>query len=104
MQLMRERDPRVREKAFDFLREHADGYVDELIAEFAAEREDQDLGCWLLELIAEARAAQALAVFRDQLESREEPLRFWAVRGLEMLESREADQLLEQARANDWIF
>jgi hypothetical protein len=30
-------------------------------------------------------------------------LRFWAVRGLEMLDSREAEQVLEQARADGWI-
>ncbi|MEW2353129.1 HEAT repeat domain-containing protein [Spirillospora sp. NPDC029432] len=100
MQRMRDRDPRVRERAFDFLREHADAYVDELIAEFAAERDDQDLRCRLLELIAEARSERALEVFRGQLESPDEPLRFWAVRGLEMLDSRAALRLLEQADAD----
>ena len=103
MELMRTRDPQVREDAFDFLREHADAYVDELMAEFAAERDDHGLRCWLLELIAEARSAKALEVFRDQLESMDEPLRFWAVRGLEMLDSREAGHVLYQARANGWI-
>ena len=102
MQSMRDADPRVREKAFDFLREHADAYVDELIGEFAAER-DPALRCWLLELVAEARSAQALEVFRGQLESPDESLQFWAVRGLEMLDTREAEQALEQARADGWI-
>lgn len=100
---MRTRDPKVQEDAFDFLREHADAYVDELIEEFAAERDDPGLRCWLLELIAEARSPQALDVFRDQLESLDESLRFWAVRGLEMLDDREAAQALDQARANGWI-
>jgi hypothetical protein len=103
MQLMREKDVRVRANAFDFLREHADAYVDELIAEFTAERDDPDLRCRLLELIAEARAEKALGVFGDQLESRDDDLRFWAVRGLEMLDGREAERLLEQARVNGWI-
>ncbi|MER7542652.1 HEAT repeat domain-containing protein [Spirillospora sp. NPDC127506] len=102
MQGMRGADPRGREGAFDFLREHADAYVDELIAEFEAER-DRELRCWLLELLAEARSAKALDVFRGQLESPDESLRFWAVRGLEMLDSREADQALDQARADGWI-
>jgi hypothetical protein len=102
MQGLRERDARGRERAFDFLREHADAYVDELVAEFAGE-EDQGLRCWLLELLAEARSAEALDVFRGQLESPDESLRFWAVRGLEMLDSREAEQVLEQARADGWI-
>ncbi|CNG21211.1 Uncharacterised protein [Mycobacterium tuberculosis] len=102
MQGLRERDARGREHAFDFLREHADAYVDELAAEFAGE-EDQGLRCWLLELLAEARSAAALDVFRGQLESPDESLQFWAVRGLEMLDSREAEQVLEQARADGWI-
>jgi hypothetical protein len=37
------------------------------------------------------------------LESPDESLQFWAVRGLEMLDSRDADQALEQARADGWI-
>ncbi|NYE10624.1 HEAT repeat domain-containing protein [Actinomadura citrea] len=103
MQFMRTREPRVREDAFDFLREHADAYVGELIAEFAAERDDPGLRCWLLELIAEARSPEALEVFRGQLESPDASLRFWAVRGLEMLDTREADEALDRAQANGWI-
>ncbi|TDB97635.1 HEAT repeat domain-containing protein [Actinomadura sp. 7K534] len=84
------------------MREHADAYAGELIGEFAAEADD-GLRCLLLELIAEARAPEALGVFRDQLESPDESLRFWAVRGLEMLDSREAEQVLERAREDGWI-
>ncbi|TYK49792.1 HEAT repeat domain-containing protein [Actinomadura decatromicini] len=100
---MREKDPGTREDAFDFLREHADAYVDELIAEFAAETDDPGLRCWLLELIAEARSEKALDLFRDHLEDMDESLQFWAVRGLEMLDTREAEQALDQARANGFI-
>jgi hypothetical protein len=103
MHLMRKTDPQVREDAFDFLREHADAYVEELIAAFAAEPDDQDLRCRLLELIAEARSPKALGVFGDQLRSLDDSVRLWAVRGLEMLDSREADQALQQAEANGWI-
>lgn len=107
MELMRKTDPQVREDAFDFLREHADAYAAELIEEFAAEaaeaEPDADLRCRLLELIAEARSPQALGVFREQLESPEETLQFWAVRGLEMLDTREAEQAIEEARADGWI-
>ncbi|MFB4308501.1 hypothetical protein [Actinomadura sp. GTD37] len=102
MEAMRGTEPRGREDAFDFLREHADAYVDELIEEFTAER-DQGLRCWLLELLAEARSAKALEVFRGQLESLDESSQFWAVRGLEMLDTREAEQALHQARAGGWI-
>ena len=65
MENMRRQDVQVREDAFDFLREHADAYADELIAEFAAEQDDVDLRCRLLELIAEARSAKALEVLLD---------------------------------------
>jgi hypothetical protein len=102
IQGLRAGDAQGRERAFDFLREHADAYVDDLVAEFATE-EDQRLRCWLLELLAEARSAQALEVFRGELESPDESLQFWAVRGLEMLDSREAEQVLDQARADGWI-
>jgi hypothetical protein len=103
MRRMRADDPHEREHGFDFLREHADAYVDDLIAEFAAEHDDHDLRCRLLELVAEARSATALDVFRDQLAGTDESLRFWAVRGLEMLDSREAEQALDEARAGGWI-
>ena len=103
MHRMREIDPGERADAFDFLREHADGYVDDLIAEFTAERDDHDLRCRLLELIAEARSDRALALFRDQLASMDETLRLWAERGLEMLDTREAEQALDEARLNGLI-
>ncbi|MBE1534585.1 HEAT repeat domain-containing protein [Actinomadura algeriensis] len=99
---MRGNDARVRADAFDFLREHADAYVGELIAEFAAE-DDDGLRCLLLELVAEARSVRALELFRDQLESMDESLRFWAVRGLEMLDTREAWQALDRAQADGLI-
>ncbi|MEV5827919.1 hypothetical protein AB0L25_20345 [Spirillospora sp. NPDC052242] len=102
IQQMREGGAGVRADAFDFLREHADAYVDELIAEFAAE-DDDALRCLLLELVAEARAVQALDLFRDQLESMDESLRFWAVRGLEMLDTREAWRALEHAQSEGLI-
>jgi hypothetical protein len=101
---MRSGDPQRKEDGFDFLREHADSYVDQLIAEFEAERDDHGLRCWLLELVAEARSSRALPVFAGQLQADDESLRFWAVRGLEMLDTREAREELYRARANGWIF
>lgn len=103
MHSMRTPDPKTREDGFDFLREHADAYVEELIAEFEKEHEDHGLRCWLLELIAEARSPLALPLLAGQLESEDESLQFWAVRGLEMLDSREANQELHRARGNGWI-
>ena len=103
MSLMRKHDPQLQEDGFDFLREHADAYVDELVAEFAKEHEDHGLRCWLLELIAEARSPEAMPVLVGQLEGTDEYLQTWAIRGLEMLDTHEARQALHRARANGWI-
>lgn len=103
LQLMRSRGPRYMTLGFDFLREHADAYVDGLVAAFTDEREDDELRCWLLELIAEARSPAALPVLAGELDAQDEPLRFWAVRGLEMLDTAEARQELVRARANGWF-
>jgi hypothetical protein len=103
LQSMRSRDPQLREDGFDFLREHADAFVDDLLTEFEKEQEDHGLRCWLLELVAEARSPRALPVLAGQLESQDESLQFWAIRGLEMLDTREAHQELYRARSNGWI-
>jgi hypothetical protein len=102
LESMRSQDARLSTRGFDFLREHADAYVDELIAEFAREQNDE-LRCWLLELISEARSPAALRVLAGELESDDESLQFWAVRGLEMLDTREAWHELDVARSNGWI-
>jgi hypothetical protein len=103
MREMRSRDPQRREDGFDFLREHADSFVDELIAEFAAERDDHGLRCLLLELVAEARSPRALPLLASRLQDEDESLRFWAGRGLEMLDTREAREELHRAKANGWL-
>ncbi|MCW2937495.1 MAG: hypothetical protein JWN00_480, partial [Actinomycetia bacterium] len=72
LESMRSGDPQSRENGFDFLREHADTYVDELIAEFQKEQEDHGLRCWLLELVAEARSSAALPLLASQLEGDDE--------------------------------
>ncbi|MFL6051836.1 MAG: HEAT repeat domain-containing protein [Actinoallomurus sp.] len=102
LQSMRSPDPALRAQGFDFLREHADAYVDEIADAFGEERDDE-LRCLLLELLAEARSPRALAVLADQLDSDDESLRFWATRGLEMLDSADARQALHRARVNGWI-
>jgi hypothetical protein len=103
LEAMRSRDAQLREDGFDFLREHADTYVDELLAEFEKEQDDYGLRCWLLELVAEARSPRALPVLAGQLESGDESLQLWAIRGLEMLDTREARHELYRARSNGWI-
>jgi hypothetical protein len=103
LQSMRSRDARLRADGFDFLREHADAYVDDLIAEFGQEEDDHGLRCLLLELISEARSPRALYVLAGQVETTDDSLRFWAIRGLEMLDTREANQELDRARSHGWI-
>jgi hypothetical protein len=103
LQSMRSRDSQLRAHGFDFLREHADAYVDELVVEFEKEQEDPELRCRLLELICEARSPSALPLLAGQLESDDESLQFWAIRGLEMLDTREARHELYRARSNGWI-
>lgn len=97
LEMMRSTDPQTSEDGFDFLREHADAYADDLIGAFEAE-EDLRLRCWLLELVAEARSVTAIPVFAAQLESPDDEVRLWAVRGLEMLDTREAQRVLRDAR------
>lgn len=116
---LRSPDPLRRETGFDFLREHADAYIDDLVAEFEAvsgaaapaastsasepDGRDAALRALLLELICEARSPRSLPVLVGQLAGEDDDLRFWAARGLEMLDSREARQALEQAEAEGLI-
>lgn len=102
MAMMRAREAQSRQDGFDFLREHADAYVTELIAEFEREQ-DPRLRCWLLELVAEARSEQALPVLESQLAADDESLRLWAIRGLEMLDTRQSRAALQQADTDSWF-
>lgn len=101
MAMMRAADPQRREDGFDFLREHADAYVALLIAEFER-ADDRGLRCQLLELLAESRSVAALPILTAQLTGDDESLRFWAARGLEMLDTRESRTILYRARADGW--
>ncbi|QWF79084.1 HEAT repeat domain-containing protein [Amycolatopsis sp. CA-230715] len=103
MRLMRKRDPQTAEDGFHLLRPHAAEHVDELLHEFEQERADQGLRCWLLELIGEARSPAALPTLAAQSHSEDESLRFWAIHGLELLDTREARTALYRARANGTI-
>lgn len=103
MGLMRRRDPQGREDGFRLLLPHASDHVDELMVAFVEEGEDHGLRCWLLELIGEARSPSALSLLVEQLHGDDESLRDWAVRGLEMLDSKPAREELWRARANGLI-
>ena len=102
MRLMRRHDPQAREDGFAMLHPHAREHLPELIAEFEHEQE-HGLRCWLLELIGSARDERALPLLAEQLNSPDESLRSWAFTGLRELGTRQARQLLYQARANRTI-
>ncbi|MEU4555393.1 HEAT repeat protein [Micromonospora violae] len=98
MRLMRSRDPQKQEDGFHLLRPHAAQHLEELITEFNREP-NHGLRCWMLELIGEARSEDALPVLVAQLHGADEPLRFWAVKGLEQLDTKPARHQLYQARS-----
>jgi hypothetical protein len=103
MRLMRRHDPQAREDGFQLLLPHAADHVEELVTEFAQERDDHGLRCWLLELLGEARSPRALPLFVQQLHGDDEAFRDRAVRGLEQLDTKPAREELWKARANGLI-
>lgn len=103
MRLMRRRDPQAQEDGFQLLLPLAAEHVDELVAAFGQVDVDHGLRCWLLELIGEARSPDALPLLVEQLHSDDESLRDWAVRGLQMLDTKPAREQLWRARANGLI-
>jgi hypothetical protein len=96
MRMMRKHDPHTRESGFRTLLPHAAEHVEELMQQFASER-DHGLRCWLLELIGEARSPVALSLLVEQLQSPEEAISDWAARGLRALDTPEARQALFDA-------
>ncbi len=103
MRLMRRRDPQAQESGFQLLLPVAAEHLDELMAAFGQEHADHGLRCWLLELIGEARSPDALPLLVDQLQNDDESLRDWAVRGLQMLDTKPAREQLWRARTNGLI-
>ena len=99
LSMMRKHNPQTQEDGFDFLSQHAAEYVDELMAEIESEQE-HGLRCWLLELLGEARSPKVLPLFVKYLKSEDESLRTWAAAGLHKLNTKEARQLLWDARSH----
>lgn len=86
------------EDGFFALQPQAARYIDELLAEFQAER-DPGIRFWLLELIAEARSPKALPTLVECLRGEEADLWVWAIEGLQKLNTREARKALWEARS-----
>ena len=94
--MMRKHSPQTSEDGFHFLLPHAAEHIDELLADFQAEKE-HGLRCWLLELIGAARSARAFDLLCEQVRSADEGLRHWAIHGLQELNTPEARQVLFDA-------
>jgi hypothetical protein len=95
--MMRSRNPQVQEDGFHHLLPHAAEFVDQLTAEFHAERKDQGLRAWLLELIAAARDERALPLLAELLNSPDDRLRPHAEQGLRLLNTPESRRILFEA-------
>jgi hypothetical protein len=100
MRLMRRHDPQTQEDGFHTLLPLASEHVADLLTEFDNEHNDHGLRCWLLELIGHARSERALPVLAEQLRSPDEALSQRAVRGLQLLDTKEARRLLWQRNQN----
>jgi hypothetical protein len=96
LEMMRQRDPQTQEDGFSMLLRHSAEYVPELIRAFGTET-DHGLRCWILELIGSAKSSVAFRFLAEQLRSDDERFRFWAIRGLERLNTKEARTLLYHA-------
>jgi len=101
---MHRRNPETKEGGFGGIerllntdRDHADDYVSALIAAFHAEQR-QGLRAWLLELIGSARAASAVPFLREHLYSEDESVRFWALHGLQQLDTKDVRTILWEER------
>ncbi|MBX3466149.1 MAG: HEAT repeat domain-containing protein [Planctomycetes bacterium] len=99
MSVMRSKnDPQAAEDGFHALLSRAAEHCVELVAEFRRER-NEGTRRWLLELIAAARSADAMPVLAENLRVADESLRFFAIRGLRDLGTKEARRLLWEARS-----
>lgn len=97
MEMMRSRDPQMQEEGFHWMSPHAAEHLSELIQEFEQE-ESHGLRCWLLELIGASMSPEAVEFLATQLRSTDPRFRFWAIRGLNEIGTREARTHLWEAR------
>jgi hypothetical protein len=98
MAMMRKHQAHLSEEGFQCLLPHAAEYVHELMGEFGKEKV-HGLQCWILELIAEAKSPDAFDFLANHLRSEDEAFRYYAMRGLNDLGTKEARTLLFEARS-----
>jgi HEAT repeat protein len=98
MAMMRKRNPQTRDDGFEVLFDQASKFVPELLEEFEKES-DHGLKCSLLYLLGEARDTRTLELFRYYLRHEDDSFRDWAAYGLNKLNTKEARQILWEARS-----
>ncbi|GLV59841.1 hypothetical protein KDH_66650 [Dictyobacter sp. S3.2.2.5] len=98
MRLMRHSDPQLQEDGFHLLLPYAHEYTQQLIDSFRQEA-DSGLRHWLLELLSAAKDPEALPIFLEYLHSDESGLKSEAIRGLKILNTKEARRALWEAEA-----
>jgi len=90
---MRKNNPQLAEDGFHFLRLNAKEHLSKLIETFEIEA-SHSMRCWLLELIGEARSNDAFTILCQQAISSDESLKNWGIRGLKLLDTKEARHFL----------
>ena len=97
MAMMRRRNAAIQEDGYHWLLPRSREFVPELVREYSAEQ-DQGLRCWLLELLAEARAPELLDLFRGALHDGHEGVQDRGVMGRRKLDTAEARSVLWDER------
>ena len=97
MAMMRKRNAAIQEDGFFWLKPRAGQFVSELLSEYRSET-DLGLRCWLLELLAEARAPETLDVFVEALHDGHCNVQHRALRCIQTLDTHEARQVLWNER------
>src|SRR5262245_26444166 len=93
LSLLRKRNAMLAESGFHLLRPRAKEHLRDLIEAFEAEHV-RSVKCWLLELIGDARSEEALELLCEQALCSDESLQSWGIRGLELLDTKEARKFL----------
>lgn len=98
MAMMRSRDGEIFEEGFGEISRRAGEHFEALMHEYR-QASNHDLRSCLLELLGEARDMRVFGLFREGLWSEDESVRFWSLRGLEMLDAPEARRQVHLERA-----
>ena len=96
LKMMRHNNPGVNEDGFGWLASRAAEYLPQLIAAFWDE-DNAGIRPWLMELIGLAKSPAALPFLLERLNDENESIRWWAVRGLRYLDTKEARTALWRA-------